>query len=342
MSFDRSFIGPGALSSLVPALWRQQVEDWPRLGEAVAGLKNVRTRSFRVGSATVVAQYNPGREASTAAKVDPASIAARPCFLCVNNLPKSQCAIIYRTEYLILCNPAPIFEPHFTINSMSHQPQSVEVAAPVMLDLARDLNGSYTIFYNGPASGASAPDHLHLQAAPVATLPHEKELVRQLCSGRAPGSPGWIDWVRCEPVRLGISAAGQRPAIFLLGRSRPDLVNALRLAVEVLGEIRPATPEPMLNLFVSYADECWTVWLYPRRRHRPSFYGTGPDEFLISPGSVDVAGLLVIPRAADFERLDEQVIARVYEEVLLEPSDLNELRRRLADFSRKPNGCSTG
>jgi hypothetical protein len=329
MTFDRSFIGPGSLSALVPALWKHQIADWPRLRDAVTSLRNAQTKTFRVGGSTVVAQYNPAREVNSSAKVDAASLAARPCFLCVNNLPREQCAIIYRKDYLILCNPAPIFEPHFTVNSMSHQPQNIETAAPIMLDLARDLNGSYTLFYNGPKCGASAPDHMHLQACPVALMPHEKELVRNICCGRSADTPGWIDWVRSDPVRIGVSRPEHRPAVFLIGRSHADLLYAIQLVLGLLGEIHPATPEPMLNLFVTYADECWTVWLYPRRAHRPSIFGTGPDDFLLSPGSVDVAGLLIVPRAADFHRLNEQIIARVYDEVLFTPGQMAGLREGL-------------
>jgi hypothetical protein len=322
------------LANLVPALWRQQVEDWPRLSQALVALRKARARSFRVGFSTIIAQYNPGREASTSARIDPASLATRRCFLCMDNLPKSQCAIVYRKDWLILCNPAPIFEPHFTIASMTHQPQSIRTAAPVMLDLARDLNGNYTVFYNGPSSGASAPDHLHLQAAPVASLPHEKEIVRQLCSGRTAETPGWIDWVHLEPIRVGVSRPGHRSAVFMLGRSRSDLLAALHSTLDILAEIRPAHPEPRLNLFVGYADECWTMWLYPRAAHRPSFYGFGADDFLISPGAVDVAGLLIIPRGTDFERLNEEVIARVFDEVLLSPGELLRTRFQIANPDR--------
>jgi hypothetical protein len=240
-------------------LWRQQIEDWPRLRGAVASLHRARTKTFRINRSIISAQHNPARETSSSARIDPESLAARPCFLCIENLPKSQCAIVYRKDWLILCNPAPIFEPHFTINSMVHQPQSVQTAVPVMLDLSRDLNGSYTVFYNGPNCGASAPDHLHLQATPVATLPHEKELVRQICCGHNSDTPGWIDWVRSQPVRVGVSRPSQRPAIFLISRSREELLAAIGTLLEILGELQPATAEPMLNLFITYADECWTV-----------------------------------------------------------------------------------
>lgn len=340
MTFDRSFIGPGSLANLVPALWRQQVEDWPRLRASLAALKKIRTRTFRIGNSIVIAQYNPGRETSSSAKVDAASLAARPCFLCKDNLPKDQCAIVYRKDWLILCNPAPIFEPHFTISSIAHQPQFIETAAPVMLDLAADLEGKYTIFYNGPHSGASAPDHLHLQAGPVALLPHEKELVRHMCCGRATDEPGWIDWVHREPVRIGVSRPGHRSTIFLMSRSRDDLLDGIHSVLDILAEVRPAVPEPMLNLFVSYADECWTVWLYPRAAHRPSFYGYGPQEYLVSPGAVDVAGLLILPRSSDFQQINEEVINRIYDEVLMSPGDLLRVRFKLANPERiRVNGA---
>lgn len=329
MTFDRSFIGPGALSSLVPALWRQQVEDWPQLRDALMGLRKAKTRTLHAGGSNIIAQYNPARTASASAQIDPASLAGRPCFLCMENLPKSQCAIIYRKDWLILCNPAPIFEPHFTISAMTHQPQSIAVAAPVMLDLAGDLNGNYTIFYNGPSSGASAPDHLHLQAAPVASLPHEKEMVRQICCGRASDRDGWIDWLQRDAVRIGVSRPGQRKTVFLLSRSREELLEAISRVLTLLQAIRPASPEPMLNLFVSYADQCWTVWIYPRRAHRPSIYGHESDRFLISPGAVDLAGLLILPRESDFDRLTDEIVAEVYDQVLIDTADLGRLGEQI-------------
>ncbi|MCL2329698.1 MAG: DUF4922 domain-containing protein, partial [Phycisphaerae bacterium] len=345
------------------------------------------TRSLHIGSSAVMLQCNSVRQASASASIDPAALAARPCFLCADHLPKSQCAIVYRKDWLILCNPAPIFEPHFTISSMSHQPQSIEQAASAMLDLACDLSGNFTLFYNGPACGASAPDHLHLQAAPVATLPHEKELMRQLCSSRASDKSGWIEWVRREPVRIGISKADHRPAIFLLGRSRLEMLDAFHRVLEALLEVQPssgggavvnsggaaassgeakvnsadavvnsaeakgnsaevivsagearANPggaevnsvEPMVNVFATYADACWTVWIYPRRAHRPSCYGQSIDDFLISPGAVDMAGLLIVPRESDFDRLNEELVAQIFNEVLLTPADLARVGDRLA------------
>jgi hypothetical protein len=99
--------------------------------------------------------------------------------------------------------------------------------------------------------------------------------------------------------------------------------------LEILGFIGPAGPEPMTNLFVAYADECWTIWIYPRRAHRPVAYGHGPDDFLVSPGAVDVAGLLILPRESDFNRLNEEIVARIYDDVLITRADLARVREQL-------------
>lgn len=329
MRFDRSFIGPGSLANLVPALWRQQVQDWPRLSEALNGLRQCQTRAFRLEGSSIIAQYNPARQASAAAKVDPASLAARPCFLCMGNLPKEQCAIVYRKDWLILCNPAPLFEPHFTITAMTHQPQGVHAALPVMLELVRDLSGNYTLFYNGPQSGASAPDHMHLQAAPVTFLPHEKEITRHLCSNRADTQAAWVDWLPVGSIRVGVSRPGHRPTLLLIGRSSEDMQRALTMVLDALQQVRSAEPEPMLNLFATYADDCWTVWLYPRCAHRPSCYGSGPEDFLLSPGAADVAGLLIVPRQDDFTRLNDEIIARIYGEILFDAQQMEQLRGAL-------------
>jgi hypothetical protein len=171
MNFDRLVTFPGSLSEQLAALWARQAAKWPRLADGLAALRSARVRSFEVGGSTILAQCNPARIVSTRARLDPASVAARPCFLCPASLPAEQLAIAYRDEWLMLCNPAPIFDPHFVISNIRHEPQRILPVIDVVLDLARDLAGEYTIFYNGPRCGASAPDHVHLQAIKGGVLP---------------------------------------------------------------------------------------------------------------------------------------------------------------------------
>ncbi len=138
----------------------RQLAIWPEVAARFEALNQVETKT--VGGYRV--QFNPARAVSTAAKVDAASIAARPCFLCAENRPKEQLSIPWE-DLEILINPFPIFPGHLTIAACEHIPQSMLGRAAQMRRLSRELHG-YTVFFNGAHCGASAPDHMHFQAVP--------------------------------------------------------------------------------------------------------------------------------------------------------------------------------
>ncbi|HTY39198.1 MAG TPA: DUF4922 domain-containing protein, partial [Bacteroidota bacterium] len=163
----------GTLAGLSINLLDNQKATWPQLIAGYASLDSIRLRELFCGTYSVWLQFNPGRIVSTGAKVDAKSIKERRCFLCVQNLPAEQRGILYKNEFLILCNPAPIFREHFTISHVEHIPQLFGSYAHRFLELARDLSPRYTVFYNGPRCGASAPDHMHFQACPTGTIPVE-------------------------------------------------------------------------------------------------------------------------------------------------------------------------
>lgn len=320
---------PGSLPEQMEALWNQQAAEWPRLASGLVALRQARTRRFELDESTLMVQSNSARIVSTGAKMDPASLAARPCFLCPANLPAEQLAILYHDRWLILCNPAPIFDPHFVISLAGHEPQRVLPAFEIILDLARDLDGQYTIFYNGPRCGASAPDHLHVQAIKAGLMPFEQELMGELFP---PGDR--VEMLRDHPVRLGVTRNGMRSTVVLAGDDRPALVATLEEVTRVLGEVHPAEPEPMLNLFALYSPEVWLVYLFPRSVHRPACYGMGPGQFVVSPGCVDLGGILVAPRQEDFERLTPEIARRLLNEVLLSPECFAQVRERLGQAKR--------
>jgi hypothetical protein len=164
-----------SLSQIYLLLFKQQEHAWPRLQEGVAALQKVEIRNIQCSGYDVQLQYNPKRIQSTGAKVDAKSIQERKCFLCLANLPLEQQGILYKNDFLLLCNPAPIFHHHGTIIHIHHIPQAIEDQIEVVLSLAKDLAPSFTIFYNGPKCGASAPDHLHFQASPAGKIPIELE-----------------------------------------------------------------------------------------------------------------------------------------------------------------------
>lgn len=324
MSFDRLVTLPGTLPEQMDALWARQAAEWPRLQQGLASLHSARIKSLDVHGSSLLVQSNAARIISTGAKIDPASIAARPCFLCPANLPVEQLGLAYGDKWLILSNPAPIFDPHFTINSIRHEPQRILPLIDVVLDLARDLAGAYTVFYNGPKCGASAPDHVHMQAIKTGVLPFELELLGELWARE-----GWIDWRRDHPVRVGLTNPPRRPAVVLAGADRAALKTTLEEIINLLGEVHPADPEPMLNLFAVYTPDLWLVYLFPRFAHRPACYGTGPGQFVVSPGSIDLGGVLIAPRPEDFDRLTSETAAGILDEVLLPPDRYAQLRAAL-------------
>ena len=153
-----------------------QLSRWPLACENFRALKNVKVREVEAGGLTVKLQFNPARIVSSAAKLNKEDIAKRKCFLCRDNRPAEQIMLKFEgrknKKYHILLNPYPIFPDHMVIAAVRHVDQSIRQRYVDMLDLARKYTG-YTFFYNGPRSGASAPDHHHFQAAPKGIIPLE-------------------------------------------------------------------------------------------------------------------------------------------------------------------------
>src|SRR3954452_8077902 len=130
------------------ALLEQQKQSWDQCRRGYETLATVRSRTFDLDGSRIVAQFNPGRIASSTAKTDAKSIAERKCFLCPANLPTEQGAIEFAEDpnYLILVNPFPIFPEHFTIPHKDHTPQRIADTFPTMLALAKALASRFTVF----------------------------------------------------------------------------------------------------------------------------------------------------------------------------------------------------
>ena len=53
----------------------------------------------------------------------------------------------------------------------------------------------------------------------------------------------------------------------------------------------------------------------PRTKHRPACYDAqGDAHMLVSPGALDMSGLMIIPRAEDFNRLTADLTERIIKE----------------------------
>ncbi len=305
-----------------------QADCWPRLAAAREGLAAVQSREIQVGSRTVQAQFNPGRAVSTTAKVDPASIRKRPCFLCPGNLPAEEKGLAYGRHWVLLANPAPILPMHFVLAHREHRPQRARDAIPTLLDFAGDTAGQVSCFYNGPLCGASAPDHLHLQAVRAGLLPEE-------CAAWAVVDGAPADRLVQRP-RLDLWVVQGPGPVVLAFFGEPRVVRrALAAAVDALATVQGEPEEPRLNLLAAGREGRVLALLFPRAAHRPACYhAPEPERRLISPGAIDMAGLLVTVRRDDFEALDPTLVDTIYRETSLPPERLGLVRdlleRRLA------------
>jgi hypothetical protein len=308
-SFDGSRDDP-ALSGLCLDLLAQQKISWPLLRDAYAAQDSAQIREISANGFSVKLQFNPRRIISSAAAVDPASISRRPCFLCVENLPEAQKGILYRQTYLILCNPAPIFSQHYVVSNRRHIPQSIEKNMDAFLLLAKDFGSGLSVFYNGPRCGASAPDHLHFHAVPSDMMPIEKEIREDR---------NRILIRRLEGASILTLMSLSRPIIIVEGKELRSVETALLKAVEAMKETLPASDEPMMNLLCAYDGTQWQVLIIPRRKHRPdAYYREGDERILISPGMVDMGGLIITPVEKDFNAIDAEQIGNIFKEVSMD------------------------
>jgi hypothetical protein len=318
-SFDAGSAKPD-LPGLCHSLFFQQKNQWPALSQGIDALNHVRVRDLPCNGFSVKLQFNPARIISSAAPVDPQAISKRPCFLCAENLPDPQKGVLYRQEFLILCNPFPIFNQHYTVSHITHIPQSFAGSVTLLLDLAKDLSPDFNVFYNGPRAGASAPDHLHFQAAPAGVLPIEKEL-REAHNHRP---LTFMDGISFFTIgNLG------REILVIEGKAIDVVSAALLTIMDRLKAAIPTSDEPMMNLFCSYRENIWRIVIFLRRKHRPdAYYLTCKKRILISPGLVDMAGLIITPVEKDFTTLDAATLENIYLEISLD----TKIIQRVMDF----------
>jgi ATP adenylyltransferase/5',5'''-P-1,P-4-tetraphosphate phosphorylase II len=299
----------GALAALSAELLAQQRTGWQALADGYTALDNALTREIHGVGWGVQLQCNPRRIVSSAAKLDAESIKNRPCFLCDANLPAEQKAILYRNSYNILCNPAPIFPGHYTIAATRHTPQSLADNLETLLLLADDFGAGTTVFYNGPRAGASAPDHLHFQAAPTGRMPIEKDVQIQIDAIETQSVNG-VTVFRTKGLGRGI--------LVFRGTSASSIIAILKRTLLVLAARRgeASAEEPPVNIFCSRIAESWQLLLFPRLKLRPdAFFEEGEGRIVVSPGSADMGGVIITPREQDFHSLTAATVAGIYQEV---------------------------
>lgn len=320
----RSFKSPSTRSSLseeLKTLLQEQKKSWKALADGYAALDSVRQRNVACDGFDVTLQFNPGRMTSTAAPVDAQSIKDRSCFLCVENLPREQEGLLCSKDFVILCNPAPIFARHFTISHLDHRPQALEPFLPDFFSLAKDLSPAFSVFYNGPRCGASAPDHMHFQASPAGLIPVERE-------AQSARRAKVISIGKTEILTLGNFG---RETIVMEGNEEERLGNVLEKLLGSLKRIVGTTEEPMVNILCSFRAPLWRIILFPRRKHRPeAFFRNDESRIIVSPAAVDMGGLVITPAEKDFNRLDGKLIEAIYSEVSMDDETVQRALEALA------------
>lgn len=299
-----------SLSALCLDLLSDQQESWPKLWEGYRRLEDVREREVPCRGFSVRLQHNPGRIRSSLAVVSKTDEAERPCFLCLDQLPEAQKGILYRNEYLILCNPIPIFPSHFTVSNIEHHRQTIVEHINTILILMADFGSGWVALYNGPQCGASAPDHLHFQVIPSGRMPIEKDIReknRLLLKAERDGV------LFHRVMNLG------REAILLEGNDPLAVENGFENYLNELKRVLLIDKEPMINMAGWHEEGRWSLVIFPRRKHRPeAFFKSGEERLVISPGVIDMGGILITPVEKDFEHVDRDSVELIYREVSLE------------------------
>jgi hypothetical protein len=311
-------------ASAAHSLFNSQLNSWGLLKKNYDALHNVQTKSFWFDGFKLKIQYNPERIKSTSAEVDEVSISNRKCFLCAENLPEKQKGILLKENFILLCNPYPIFPQHFTIASLDHKPQRISGSFLALLKLSRLISPRYTLVYNGPTCGASAPDHLHFQAGTKNYLPIEND-IQQLKNdfGRIVQQE--------EFITTSFIDDGLRRLIFIESTEQKMIEKLFEKIYEEYGQLSKTEPEPMMNILCNFDNEFgWSVIIFLRSKHRPEcFYINDPGRIMISPAAIDLSGLVVTPREEDFIRTDKDILQKIFSEVSLDKKTFSLLAEKV-------------
>ncbi|MBQ0019773.1 MAG: DUF4922 domain-containing protein [Bacteroidales bacterium] len=326
----------------------QELKRWQEAATRYEELQHVETRQLTEGEATMTVQWNPARIVSTGAKIDKKTLSERPCFLCDHNRPKVQRALPTEKYYQLLVNPYPILPKHFTIPTRRHQPQAIFDHFGMMCRFAWDMP-SHIIFYNGPVCGASCPDHCHLQAGVRGVLPIERDWKEYEGSVQK-----LYPLTGAQEAELDETGSDKRSGLYLLKSwTCPVFVirslsyNLDRPLCERLYNALPIVEgewEPRMNVVCwkqpgtgGRPDELITI-IFPRKKHRPDcYYAEGSEQIMVSPGALDMGGLIITPREEDFRKMTPELAAGILQEVTMTEEELQPVIERIAHGDQQAN-----
>lgn len=304
--------------SSISRFFNRQLEVWTDARHRFRDLKHVETRQF---SDQLKLQWNPARIVSTGAKIDKKTLGERPCFLCDKNRPKEQMSKQIDEKFYLLVNPFPILPVHFTIPARKHQPQLIYKNYGEMHRFI-SLHSDLMVFYNGPKCGASAPDHLHFQAGTNGILPLQtnwQRLSRNLTDIISLNDEEKISVVRDFIV----------PAFVIISKSAESDEALFRRLYKAMPQ-RGDETEPMMNIISWRKGEEFISVVIPREKHRPeAYFAEGDAQFVVSPGALDMSGLIITPREEDFRKLTEEKALSLLQECGVSEEKMNAIIAKL-------------
>lgn len=304
--------------SSISRFFNRQLEVWTDARHRFRDLKHVETRQF---SDQLKLQWNPARIVSTGAKIDKKTLGERPCFLCDKNRPKEQMSKQIDEKFHLLVNPFPILPVHFTIPARKHQPQLIYKNYGEMHRFI-SLHSDLMVFYNGPKCGASAPDHLHFQAGTNGILPLQtnwQRLSRNLTDIISLNDEEKISVVRDFIV----------PAFVIISKSAESDEALFRRLYKAMPQ-RGDETEPMMNIISWRKGEEFISVVIPREKHRPeAYFAEGDAQFVVSPGALDMNGLIITPREEDFRKLTEEKALSLLQECGVSEEKMNAIIAKL-------------
>lgn len=304
--------------SSISRFFNRQLEVWTDARHRFRDLKHVETRQF---SDQLKLQWNPARIVSTGAKIDKKTLGERPCFLCEKNRPKEQMSKQIDEKFHLLVNPFPILPVHFTIPARKHQPQLIYKNYGEMHRFI-SLHSDLMVFYNGPKCGASAPDHLHFQAGTNGILPLQtnwQRLSRNLTDIISLNDEEKISVVRDFIV----------PAFVIISKSAESDEVLFRRLYKAMPQ-RGDETEPMMNIISWRKGEEFMSVVIPREKHRPeAYFAEGDAQFVVSPGALDMSGLIITPREEDFRKLTEEKALSLLQECGVSEEKMNAIIAKL-------------
>ncbi len=304
--------------SSISRFFNRQLEKWDDARHRFRDLKHVETKKL---SEEVRLQFNPARIVSTGAKIDKKTLGERPCFLCDKNRPKEQMSQQIDERFHLLVNPFPILPIHFTIPARKHQPQAIYKNYGEMHRFL-SLHSELMVFYNGPKCGASAPDHLHFQAGTSGILPLQanwQRLSRNLTDIISLNDEEKIAVVRDFIV----------PAFVIISKSEESdetLFHRLYKSMPMRGD----ETEPMMNIIAWRKEDEYISVVIPREKHRPeAYFAEGDAQVMVSPGALDMSGLIITPREEDFHKLTEESATTILQECGISTEKMNSIVTKL-------------